>query len=292
MNILFLGDVVSRLGRQAVKEVLPDLKIKRGIDLVFANVENLAGGRGATPDTLDEMLGSGVDYFTSGNHIFWQENFEEILKDESFRLLRPANYPKDIPGRGWTEIKLEVHPKVEHSSLQSSPDSELNSGSEQDSEFKVVLINLIGKSYMKGPILDPFRTIDSILEKVLTTTDNAQPVVTVVDFHAESTSEKRVLGFYLDGQVSAVVGTHTHVPTADASLLPLGTAYVTDVGMVGSLNSVLGVKPKIIVDFLKYPYPKRFEWVKKGPTIFNSVLISVDNRGKTKSCLRLDFQID
>lgn len=260
MNILFLGDIVGKVGREAVKKILPELRKKHDLDFVFGNAENLAGGRGVTADTIDEMLQAGIDFFTSGNHVFFREGFAEILNDESMRILRPANYPDDVPGRGFVELD------------------------------KLVLVNLIGTTWMEGPAACPFRTIDKILENQLTNKPDNQMII--VDFHAEATSERQAMGYHLDGRVSTVVGTHTHVPSADAKILSNGTSFVTDVGMIGASNSVLGVSPAKIIEKLKYPYPTRFEWVKKGPAIFNSVLISLDTQGKTIDIKRLDFQID
>ncbi|MBM4401826.1 MAG: YmdB family metallophosphoesterase [Candidatus Cloacimonetes bacterium] len=259
MRILFLGDIVGKVGRETVKKVLPELRKKHQVDFVFANGENLAGGRGVTAATIDEMLACGIDYFTSGNHVFFREGFAEILGDESMRILRPANYPEDVPGRGFVNLD------------------------------KLLLINLIGTTWMEGPAACPFRTVDEILNHLPLTT---YQIPVIVDFHAEATSERQAMGFYLDGRVSAVIGTHTHVPSADAKILSNGTGFVTDVGMVGALNSVLGVIPEKIIEKQKFPYPVRFEWVKKGPAVFNSVLLSLDAQGKTNDIKRLDFQID
>lgn len=260
MKILFLGDIVGRLGRQIVTKTLPDLIKKHKIDFVFANGENLAGGRGATPETLDEMLEVGIDYFTSGNHIFYQDDFEKTLVDESFRILRPANYPSDIPGRGLATLKKE--------------------------DREITLISLIGQT-LPGPSQDPFRVATSLLTEPSHSKEN--PKIIIIDFHAELTSEKRALGFFLDSKVAALLGTHTHVPTADAQILPGGTAYVTDVGMCGSLNSVLGVEPEIIINKQMYPYPARFEWVRKGPAVFNSILLKINNRAQAEAIQRIDF---
>lgn len=262
MTILFLGDIVGRLGRQTVKVLLPELLEKYQVDLTFANAENLAGGRGITAETLDEMLQAGVDYFTSGNHVFYLEDWEKILADESYRILRPANYPKRVPGRGWQLIKAAT---------------------------PVLLINLAGTSLMKGPIINPFDSIDEILSK--TKNQSSKNTLTVIDFHAEVTSEKRALGFYVDGRVNLVAGTHTHIPSADTQILPKGTAYVTDVGMIGSANSVLGVEPEVIIQNYKLPLPTRFKWVEKGPAVFNAVLLKTDPKGQNLSLERIDRAI-
>ncbi len=261
MNILFIGDIVSRLGREITASLLPKIKKDANISLVIANGENLAGGRGATKDTLEEMQKAGIDYFTSGNHIFWQKDFENEIAQ--LPILRPANYPDDIAGQGYTII-------------------------DSGKEGSVLLINLLGKTNMGGAASAncPFRTVDKILNKV----ENKEIKAVIIDFHAESTSEKQALGYYLDGRISALVGTHTHVPTADPRLLPKGTAYITDAGMTGPRNSVLGVEPEIITKKLTTPYPQRFEWVKTGQAIFNSVIIETESKFKAKSIKRNDYQ--
>lgn len=261
MRILFLGDIVGKLGRQTASKILPSLKEEVGPDLIFANAENLAGGRGVTVDTLDEMLSLGIDYFTSGNHIFYQDGFAEILNDESMRILRPANYPSDVPGRGFIRLETKTGETV-------------------------LLVNLSGISLIKGPLSDPFRTMDAILEQ-----EKAAGTICVVDFHAELTSEKQALGFYLDGRAAAVVGTHTHVGTVDCRILPKGTAFVSDIGLVGSLDSVLGVEKEVIIDNLKYPYPRKFRWVERGPAVFNAVSIEVV-AGQAKDIQRVDKTLE
>ena len=255
MRILFIGDIVSRLGRVAVGSFLPSLKKSDRVGLVVANVENLAGGRGATREKVEEVMGCGVDFCTSGDHIFFLPKFRDEI--EHLPVLRPANYPEDLPGKGFEILDL---------------------GRE-----KVLLVNLLGTSVGGENVACPFRAIDRILAEWGPGVD-----ATIVDFHADNTSERRALGFYLDGRVTAVFGTHTHVPSADAQILPRGTAYVTDVGMCGAQNSVLGVKKEIIIERFKYPYRQRFEWVKKGPAVFNSVLVEVGEDGLAQSINRID----
>ncbi|MBU1110266.1 YmdB family metallophosphoesterase [Patescibacteria group bacterium] len=263
MKILFLGDIVASLGRQTVNHVLPKLKEEEGIDLVFANAENLAGGRGVTQDTLYEMLDAGVDYFTSGNHVFHVEGWKEVLEDQSCRLLRPANYPEDIPGRGYAIVR----------------DAE---------DRKVLLISLMGRAFFGPATARTVRCPFAVIDKILSLHENDDLEAIVIDLHTEATSEKQALGFYVDGRVSLLVGTHTHVPTADARLLPRGTAYVTDVGMIGSSDSVLGVKKEIIWKLMRYPYPQRFEWVKRPPAVFQSVLAETEGNRKSESIKRHD----
>jgi len=264
MRILFLGDIVARLGRETTGKVLPKLLKTAKISLVFANAENIAHGKGATTATIEEVRGYGVDYYTSGNHIFWRSEILEGLDGSDLPVLRPANYDEDVPGRGWTVI-------------------------DTGKQGKVLLINLQGRILIQDDVSCPFRTVDRILKEQ----SNEDFSAIIVDMHAEVTSEKVALGWYLDGRVSAVVGTHTHVPTSDTWVMPKGTAYVTDIGMIGAQYSVLGVKPEIIIPFMKYPMPQRFEWVEEGPAVFNSVLLDIDRRsGKAKSIKRLDKIVD
>ena len=258
MRILFIGDIVSRLGRTVVGSLLPNLRRSDRVDLVVANVENLAGGRGATRETVEEVLGYGIDFCTSGDHIFFFPEFREEI--ENLPVLRPANYPEDVPGKGFEILDL---------------------GKEQ-----VLLVNLLGLSVGSENVTCPFRTADRLLTEY-----GGKVQVALVDFHAEKTSERRAMGFYLDGRVSAVLGTHTHVPSADAQVLSQGTAYVTDVGMCGAKDSVLGVEKEIIIERFKYPYRKRFEWVKTGAAVFNSVLVEVGKDGKAVSIERVDKEI-
>lgn len=258
MKILFIGDIVSRLGRETIRKSLPKIRKGDNVDLAVGNVENLAGGRGATRATVEEVLSYGLDYCTSGDHIFAIEEFKQDI--EELPVLRPANYPDDIPGRGFEILDL---------------------GSES-----VLLIDLLGLSVGEENIECPFRTADKILAQHA---DNVS--ATVVEFHAENTSERRAMGFYLDGRVAAVLGTHTHIPTADDQILPQGTAYVSDIGMCGPRDSVLGVKKEIIIERYKYPYGRRFEWVKEGPAKFNSVLVEIGENRLAKRIERVDREI-
>jgi hypothetical protein len=260
MKILFVGEIVGRLGRRAAGRVLPELLKNGGIAAVFANAENLAHGKGATAKTVEEVRGYGVDAFTSGDHIFWREDFYEELNTDDPQVIRPANYPQDVPGKGFKIMDMGTNGKV-------------------------LLINLLGRDRFSDPVACPFRTADQILAEF----SRKEFAAIVVDFHAETTSEKVALQWYLDGRVSAIIGTHTHVPTADAGVMPQGTAVVTDVGMVGAQHSVLGVEPEIIIRRFKNPQlPERFEWTDTGPAVFNSVLIEVDEDGKAKSIKRVD----
>ncbi len=262
MRILFIGDIVARPGRTAVKEILPKLREKEKIDLVIANIENLSHGKGATVDKVDEIRESGVDIFTSGNHIWFKQEFSETL-DSDPTVIRPANYPSDNPGFGFTFVDVV--------------------------KKKVMVINLLGRQWIDQPVDEPYRAIDTIL---LDQVEKEKPDIIVVDFHAEATSEKNALAWFLDGRVTAVIGTHTHVPTCDQWVLPNGTAFVSDVGMTGALHSVLGVKPDIIIRKQKDTEPVKFEWVESGPKVFRSVLVETDPKNKAKEIKRLDFNLE
>ena len=258
MRILFIGDIVAKPGREVVKEVLPALIKKEKVNLCIANIENLTHGKGATKEKVDEMREAGVDIFTSGNHIWYRKEFVDTLNDDP-TVIRPANYPGDSPGFGFTFAKI---------------------GKE-----KVLIINLLGRQWIDEPVDEPYRVVDALL---LDQVEKEKPSAIFVDFHAEATSEKNAMGWFLDGRVSAVVGTHTHIPTADEWVLPKGTALVSDIGMSGALHSVLGVEPSIIISKQKDPGPSRFEWVEEGPRVFRSVLIETDKKGLAKSIKRRD----
>ncbi|MBM2826416.1 MAG: metallophosphoesterase [Dehalococcoidia bacterium] len=242
-------------GRRAVQEVVPGLRRKHGVDLVIANGENTAGGRGLTAATAYELLNAGVDVITSGNHI-WDNKEVLPLFDSDLPIIRPTNYPPQVPGRG-----------------------EITVG-------EVTVINLMGRTFMAS--LDcPFRTMDSVLGSGT----RKSPII-VVDFHAEATSEKVAMGWYLDGRVSAVVGTHTHVPTADAKILPKGTAYVSDLGMTGPSVSVIGCEIKSVINRFLTQMPVSLP-VASGPAQFNSVLIEVDgSTGLATKITRIDLDLD
>jgi len=238
MKILALGDIVGRPGRQAVHRFLRSLKLKYELDLIIANGENAAGGFGLTVSTARELLDDGVDVITSGNHIWAQKEIVPYL-DDDLPVVRPLNYPPGVPGRGY-----------------------LVTG-------KVMVVNLIGRTFMTNYDC-PFRTMDRLLDEVTT----APPVI-IVDFHAEATSEKVAMGRYLDGRVSAVLGTHTHVGTIDTRILPGGTAYVTDIGMCGPIDSVIGDDAEAVLQRFLTMIPHRLS-VAKGKPELNAVLVEVD----------------
>lgn len=241
-RVFFLGDVIGRPGRKALKRYLPAIFKKYSPSLLIANAENAAGGIGMTEKVGQELF-TQVHVLTSGNHIWDKKEVLDYLKKEQ-RLLRPANYPPQNPGKG-TYIF------------------------EDENGVKVGILNLQGRVFME-PIDCPFRTADSQLEELTRLT----PVI-VVDFHAEATSEKQAMGWYLDGRVSAVVGTHTHVPTADERILPKGTAYITDVGMIGGYNSIIGIRRDQALNRFLTSRPQRFEPGKEG-LFFSAVLVEIE----------------
>lgn len=253
MNILFIGDIVGRPGRSAIKKILPDLKKDLRIDLTIANGENLAAGSGITYDTYQEMIKAGIDYFTSGNHIWSKKNFIKYLNEDDIKVLRPANYPEGAPGKGIAEIKVGSN--------------------------KVIIINILGRVFMGKLIDDPFAVVD----KLLNTYSNLKTLTVLVDFHAEATSEKNCMGYYLDGRVTSMIGTHTHIPTADARILPKGTSYMTDVGMVGVQDSAIGVDLKPVTESFLTGLPFKNE-ISSGPVIFSAALIKIDPKlGRAES---------
>ena len=255
MRFLMVGDVVGRPGRRGVKAVLPRLREELGVDLVIANGENAAAGRGLTEGTALEIFDAGVDVITSGNHIWDQKEAYGLLEGEA-PVLRPLNYPKDVPGRGL----------LQHG--------------------KVTIVNLQGRTFMVD--LDcPFRAVDAALAGL------PKESVIVVDMHGEATSEKVAMGWYLNGRVSAVLGTHTHVPTADTHILPGGTAFVTDVGMVGPSESVIGNEIEAVINRFLTQLPTRMPVAEASQAIqFNSVLVEVDEAtGQARSIARVDREL-
>ncbi len=244
-RVLMIGDVIGKPGRIAVEQALPGLRDERGIDFVTANGENLAGGMGLTVSTAEALFAVGVDVITSGNHIWDKREIYPFL-DESERVLRPLNYgTHGVPGRGWGTY-------------------EALDGSE------LAVVNLQGRTTMQ-PIDNPFTDADRLLDEA----SEPLPPIRLVDFHCELTSEKNAMGLYLDGRVSAVVGTHTHVVTGDERILPNGTAYQTDLGMTGPLWSVIGFKPGTVLPRFINALPTRFE-VGDGPVILNACQVDVD----------------
>jgi metallophosphoesterase (TIGR00282 family) len=254
MRILFLGDIISKSGRKALAAGLGALRTRLGIDLCIGNVENAAGIFGITPKVIDEVVACGVDIMTSGNHV-WDKREGLPLLDSREDLLRPANYPPGVPGRGFAVKELRGTP--------------------------FAVINLQGRTFMT-PIDCPFRSADAILEAI-------PPGVKIilVDFHAEATSEKQALAAYLDGRVSAFVGTHTHVQTADERVLPGGTGFITDVGMVGPVDSVIGVRKEQVIERFMRALPVRFE-VSDGAACIGGLFVDVDDAtGRAREVARV-----
>ncbi|MEE8347095.1 MAG: TIGR00282 family metallophosphoesterase [Dehalococcoidia bacterium] len=255
MDILIIGDVVGSAGRRAVSRILPEIRQSHNPDLVIANGENAAGGKGLTPSTADEIFDAGVDIITSGNHIWRYRDIYPVLDSEA-PVLRPLNYPQGAPGRG-----VLTHGGV-------------------------TAINLMGRTFMPEDLDCPFRAADAALKGL------QDRKVIIVDMHGEATSEKAALAWYLDGRVSAVVGSHTHIPTSDTRILPEGTAFVTDVGMVGPRDSILGVETGPVIEAFLSQLPTRFTTSEQGPVVFNAIFIQVDEQsGRATSIQRLDREL-
>ncbi len=243
MKILYIGDIMGEPGRRAVGRMVPRVVSQRQVDVVIGNGENAAGGFGITPELAEELFEMGLSVITTGNHAWDKKEILEYFPREP-RLLRPANYPAGVPGNG--------------SYVVETPGGE-----------KLAVLQLMGRAYM--PTLDcPFQVAKREVAKL-----KREAAAVLVDMHAEATSEKMAMGHYLDGDVVAVVGTHTHVQTADEQILPKGTAYLTDIGMTGPLHGVIGVKKELAIEKFLTGMPKRFE-VASGPTVFCAVLIEVD----------------
>jgi metallophosphoesterase (TIGR00282 family) len=252
MRVLFIGDIIGKPGRHAVAALVPALRRELALDVVVANGENAAAGRGLTVNTAKEIYAGGVDVITSGNHIWDNTDILPYLDTEA-PVLRPANYPDETPGRGLVRLGA------------------------------LTIINLMGRTFMYD-IDDPFKVVD----RLLATVEPGTPIL--VDMHAEATSEKVAMGWFLDGRVSAVVGTHTHVPTADQRLLPKGTAFVCDTGMCGPRDSIIGVEPEPVIRKFLTGMPARFNVAERPRTVqFNAVLIDIDGEsGRARSIERVD----
>lgn len=256
MKILTIGDIVGRPGRQAVHKLLGGLRQQYKIDLVIANGENAAGGFGLSFSTAQELFDDNIDVITSGNHIWAQKDILPCLEEASMPILRPLNYPPGVPGRGY-----------------------LVTG-------RTLVVNLIGRVFM-NTVDCPFRAMDKLLDEI-----TPGPPVIIVDFHAEATSEKVAMGRYLDGRVSAVLGTHTHVGTIDAQILPGGTAYVTDIGMTGPSDSIIGDDAEAVIRRFLSQMPHHLS-VGKGKPVLNAILVEVDEKsGRATDIARIAREID
>jgi hypothetical protein len=257
VKILFIGDVFAEAGRKTVEKFLPSVIKEHSPNLVIANAENLTHGTGFAPEHIEEMQRLGVNFFTAGNHVWSNRKGVMEMGNPSFPLIRPANYPdKTVPGRGYAVIE----------------DSMMN---------KVLVVNLMGRAFIKPHLDCPFREID----KILMETKHEHLSAIVVDFHAEATSEKYAMAHYLDGRVSLLVGTHTHVPTADACILDEGTAFMSDAGMTGSFDSVIGIKNDLMLHHFLTQMPPSYEPETVGKMSFNAVLVELDE--KTKKALNI-----
>lgn len=255
INVLFIGDVVGEPGLRIVEMLLPNFKKDYKIDFCIANGENLADGKGITPETARRLFNAGVNVITTGNHVWDKlQQVRDFLINEP-NVLRPLNYPKGTYGKGYVIYNL------------------------QNEKGKVAVVNLQGRVFLY-PIDCPFRSMEMALAKI-----SKETKVIIVDMHADATAEKMAMGWYLDGRVSAVVGTHTHIPTADARILPNGTAYITDVGMTGPYDSVIGMEKKASILRFLYQTPHKYE-VAQNDVKFSAVFISID--AKTGKALKIE----
>jgi metallophosphoesterase (TIGR00282 family) len=255
MRILAIGDVIGKPGRQALDTFLPQMKQEYRVDLTIVNAENSAHGIGVTPETAEELLKAGADVLTSGNHVWAHKTILPCL-DSEMPLIRPLNYPPGVPGKGYI----------------------IKNG--------VLVVNLIGRTFMDN-YDNPFRTMDILLAQM-----ENKPKIIIVDFHAEATSEKVALGRYLDGRVSAVLGTHTHVGTIDAAILSGGTAYVTDIGMTGPVDSVIGDDPENVLKRFLTQLPHRLS-AGSGKSVINAILVTVDETtGKASGIERIQRETE
>ncbi len=255
MNILCIGDIVGRPGRDYLKRNLASIKKEYNIDFVIANGENSAGGVGITKSTYEDLISMGIDAITLGNHTWAKREVIEFINTAD-RLIRPANYPSNNPGKGYIILGAE--------------------------NKKIAVINLCGRVFMDA-IECPFSTMDTVLEEIQGKAD-----IVIVDFHAEATSEKQAMGWYLDGKVTTVFGTHTHIQTSDERILPDGTGYITDVGMTGPRNSILGVEKDIIINKFLTMMPARFE-IASGEVIFGALVLNIDDYNKLTGIKRLNY---
>ncbi|MFZ5943623.1 MAG: TIGR00282 family metallophosphoesterase [Bacillota bacterium] len=255
MTILVIGDIVGNTGRLAIQKILPKLYEQHQFDMVIANGENAAGGSGITFEIVDELLSSKIHVLTMGNHVWDKKEIINFI-DYQPNLIRPANYPPGTPGKGHTIFSLK-------------------------NNIKIGVVNISGVIFLQ-PLISPFLIIDKIISDL-----KKECSIIVVDFHAEATSEKVAMGWYLDGKVSAVLGTHTHIQTADERILPQGTAYITDIGMTGPRDSVLGVKKELVINKFLTQMPVKFETA-TGVGQLNGVILNIDiNSAKTTSITRI-----
>ena len=254
MRILFIGDIVGKIGRNAISTYLPKLKQEYRPTVSIVNAENAAHGKGLTEKIYKQLLREGVDFMTMGNHTYGQREIYEFI-DEAKRMVRPANFPSEAPGVGMRIIQIN--------------------------DIKLAIINLQGRAFMQD-IDDPFKKADELVKE----TQNVTPYI-FVDFHAETTSEKNAMGWYLDGRVSAVVGTHTHIQTSDNRILPSGTGYITDVGMTGFYDGILGINRDEVIERFITSLPQRHVVPDNGRSVLSGVIIDIDKNGKTTNIERI-----
>lgn len=256
MKVLFIGDIVGRTGRNAVKELLPEVNYKYKIDLIIANAENAAGGFGLTKNAAEELFSYGIDCLTMGNHTWDNKDILNIINDS--RIVRPINFSPRVPGQGWTIINKN--------------------------NLRIAVINLIGQVYMDY-YNSPFMVYDEYIEYIKKSSD-----IILVDFHAEATSEKLAFANYVDGQVACVVGTHTHIQTADEKILPKGTAYITDLGLTGATDSILGMASREVIQRFQSQIPRRFK-VAGGDGQLEGVVVDIDKQqGLAREIIRIRFK--
>jgi 2',3'-cyclic-nucleotide 2'-phosphodiesterase len=256
MRILILGDVVGRPARNALRDLVPALVKDERIDLSIANAENAAGGMGVDVKSAEQLVSAGIQVLTSGNHIWKKKEIYPYLNEHP-HLLRPANFPDGAPGRGWCKW--------------SSPNG-----------LTALIVNVQGRVFMPNHVDDPFRSVDAILKE-----HARHSRVVIVDMHAEATSEKNAMGWYLDGRASAVYGTHTHVQTADERILSKGTAYITDIGMCGPFDSVIGIEKEIVINGFLSQLPRAFE-VANDNVVLQGIIVDIDeSTGKARDIRRL-----
>lgn len=260
MNILLIGDIVGRPGRNILKSLLLEVQKQHNISFTIANAENAAGGRGLTHAIMDELISYGIDVLTMGNHVWDNKDIFNFI-DNEHRIIRPVNYPAYCPGQGYHIFKAAFN-------------------------IRIAVINASGRVFM--PALDcPFRTVDRILDKIKDQTD-----IIIIDFHAEATSEKLAFGYYFDGRADVVAGTHTHIQTADERILPQGTAYITDLGMTGPRISILGMEKEAVIEKFLYQRPVRFE-VAGGSSQLQGAVISIDEAEmKVNGIKRISYNLD
>lgn len=257
MNILCIGDIVGRPGREALANLLPGIKKQHGIDFVVVNAENASGGAGLIPKNADDILSMGVDVMTMGDHVWDKAEIFPYLDEHKDRIIRPANFPEGVPGAGWTIA-------------------------EASNGVRVGVINLLGRTFMRYNVSCPFRTLETALPQI-----KESAAVIIVDMHAETTSEKVAMGHFCDGKVSLVFGTHTHIQTADEKILPQATAYITDLGMSGPYDSVIGQNKEKIINRFLTSMPNKFEVASSAATL-HGVIVNVDPKtGRAQGISRL-----